>query len=246
MYNLVLSYILLNLSLFVVSFVDLCLFQKASEEILTSPRLDKVLGIVNLLGNRLVGKAPGKKKASKVSIPSLIEMLDKVEVLSQSSPSRETGEHSQPFLSYALGRIQRTNLSLLRLKEDMPLLHRVVDELNWRASLTELGELESNLEQFRRYVVISSAEPQQVDETTISVQEELDILEASKIGPTVIDFYLKMDGLYQVVDDTERYFESLYSHFRDDGNDQDRLDIATVLEVLARFCDSAEKLLRPA
>ena len=217
-------------------FIELGLFQKACEEILTSSKLDKVLGIVNLLGNRLVGKAPGKKRASNISMPSLIEMLEEVKLF----PTSAETNHSQPFLSYALDRIQRNNPSLLLLREDMPSLHRVASELNWGEFLTELEQLEAKLESFRRFALALSS-GNGVDESTISVEDELDILQASKIGPVVVDFYLKMDGLYQTVDATERHSDKLCSRFSNGDNPKDTIDVGTVLETLARFCDSAER-----
>lgn len=211
---------------------------------MASPKLDKVLGIINLLGNRLVGRTPDKKKETKISISSLIQMLDEVEA----SQLLEKTNHSQPFLSYALAKIQSSNPSLLNFKQEMPLLSRAAQELE--GFYAELEQFENKLEDFRRFALSlilpkshTSKGVAYAEESDIS--KELHILESSTLGTVVVDFFLKISGLYQTVDVTERAFGMLCSHFNEDDDnvhDEDGKSnkpvAGIIMKALVRFCES--------
>ena len=226
------------------------LFERACDEILTSPKLDKVLGIINLLGNQLVGRTPAKKKKTKISISSLIQMLDEV----KASLSLEKANHSQPFLSYALTKIQSSNPSLLNLKQEMPLLSRTAQELD--GFYTELKQFEDKLDSFRHFALLLSLPKNHASKGVVyadefDISEELRVLKSSTVGKVVVEFYLKIDGLYQTVDTTERAFATLCSHFnedddnvhgedgtpREDDGDSNMLDAGTIMKALVRFCE---------
>jgi len=203
---------------------------------LTSPKLEKVLVIINTLGNRLVGKIAGKERGSRVSIKALKEMLDEV----QSFSAVPKSNHSQPILSYALDRIERTNPSLLAFKGELPSLGAIARGSDWKSNVAELDRLETNLEDFRRFALTlpNNSLARNVDASSILAEDELAILESSEIGSVAVEFYLKMIGVYQAVNDTEAAFQQLCAHFGDDALGTDTVDIENIFETLARFCDS--------
>ena len=217
------------------------LFDKACDEILASSKLEKVLGIINILENQLIGKTPDKEKTPCVSFVSLTRMLNEVKAsLGDSLPTKTY--HSQPFLTYALAKIKSSDPSLLNLKKEMPLLTRASQELdNFYA---ELEELEGNLEDFRLFALSMSLPKGPASKNAANTDEsDFYILEASSIGTAVVDFYLKMEGLYQTVEATERAFEVLCARFShgDHGRDlgggvTSNPDASTIIEYASFTC----------
>lgn len=200
-----------------------------------------ILGTIDMLKNQLLGKKTDKNKRNKLSIISLTQMLDEVWASIDEKPAKTN--HSQPFLSYALAKIKSSNPSLLHLKKEIPLLSRASQVLD--GFYTKLEKFEDNLEGFRRFALsLSLPKGRAFKEAAYSDESDFDILEASTIGTVVVDFYLKIEGLYHTVEATERAFEMLCHRFNQDGDsandengDSHSPGAGTIMKTLVRFCE---------
>lgn len=209
------------------------LLQTCCEEILQSSRVEKVLGITNMLENRLVGKTPGKRKTNMISLRSLMEMMEE---------SQSEQESNQPFLVYACARIQKTKPALLKFKDELPSLSNAIGQTDWDVLCLELEALEARFETFREFALLVSAaesNARQMRSSTMSVEQEIDVLQSTSIGAFAVDACLRMAELYEVFDGTQNGYDGLVQSFVDEKDEKPSL--STILATFARFGSYVER-----
>jgi hypothetical protein len=187
-----------------------------------------------MLGNGLVGKAPGKKKTNQISLQSLSDMM------AESKPMKGA---NKPFLAYACTRIQKTKPSLLKIIDELPSLRMAVrGEADWDTIRLELEALEARFEAFREFALSYSwNESNTMTDTpdTISVEEEIDILQSTTVGAFAVDSCLRMAEFYQVYDETQNRYDALLQHSV--GEDaRDKPSLSTILATFERFASYVE------
>jgi hypothetical protein len=231
-------YIVLTL----VSLLDLeCwLFQALCKELLEAQRLGKVMGILTLIQNRLVGRTPGKKKISKTSLPSLVRMLEEAEQFSSATGS------DQPVLHYACLRLKTTKPALLRFREEIPSLFLANDSASCNSLVGDLERLEQKFENFRKFAVAISTKQFGASGKLLAdgmtVQNEIEVLQTTSIGSFAIAACLRMAELYEAFDAAESSIDALVLHFSEEKDEPD-MNMNTIIDTFVRFCSYVERFI---
>jgi Formin Homology 2 Domain len=220
--------------------IECWLFQTLCKELLDAQRLGKVMGILTLIQNRLVGRTPGKKRIRKTSLPSLVRMLEEAEPFSSTTGS------DQPVLHYACARLQTTKPALLRFREELPSLFVANGCTSWDALVSDLGRLEQKFENFRKFAVSISTKQLGASGKLLAggmaLKNEIEVLQATSIGSFAIDACLRMAGLYEVFDAAESSIDALVLHFSEEQNKPD-MNMNTIIDTFVRFCSYVERFI---
>lgn len=210
----------------------------ASEEIIQSSKLEKVLGIINMLQNRMVGRTPGYRKASKVSLRSLEAMQAEAE----GPPENAT---SEPFLVNACTRIQQSKPSLLNIREDLPSLQRAVEGgLKWDTLRLELEALEARFEAFREFAIsLSTGNANATNRISgMTVQDEIDVLSTTSVGEFAVSACVEMAEIYGLFDSTQKSYDDLVRFVVEEKDESAKPTLTTILAAFASFVSFLEQL----
>lgn len=200
----------------------------------SSARLRKVLGIVSSLGNRLVGRNPGRTQTCKLSVQALDRLLDGIDL------------HSNPkgnFLGATISGIRNSNPSLLKLREEMPSLDVVAGKLDWERLRADIASFEGRFEAFRTFAVSLSATKSGLEGVTLSVAQEVEVLQSTNAGYFAVDGCLRMASLYEMTDEAQHACEALESYFNAaSSSEEDKVGVDGILTSISRFCDYVDQL----
>ena len=222
---------------------DTLLVEGACDELINSTRLRQLLGIVLTFGNRLNTAGNRKRKAGAFTLDSLLK-------LSQA----KAFDKKTTFLHYLILIVQRNNENLLSFKDDLPTIFKA-DKVFWDQCLTDLDEVESQLENVRRIALnqARNAHGYQLRRTKkkdddddslsdgeieLSLEEEVEALRATPIGMFTLSAIKYVSSLRDKVEDTRGKFSHLLEYF---GEEEETVQPHELFSIVAKFCRDFDK-----
>jgi len=228
---------------------DTTVVEKACDELSSSTRLRKLLGIVLNVGNRLnTAGVSGKSKAGAFKLDSLLKLNQ-----------AKAFDKKTTFLHYIVLVVLRNNELLLRFKDDLPTVMKA-DRVYWDQVEQDLEEVENQLENVRqmslhqarlvtrRWRKKKKRQQQQqsqieddnsLSDCSLSLEEEVELLRATEIGVFTLGAIKKVSALRDKVETTKLKFSKLLEYFGEDENaDSQPHD---VFNIIVTFCRDFEK-----
>jgi len=230
---------------------DAAIVEKACDELSSSIRLRKLLGIVLNVGNRLnTAGVSGKSKAGAFKLDSLLKLNH-----------AKAFDKKTTFLHYIVLVVQRNNELLLRFKDDLPTVMKA-DRVYWDQVEQDLEEVENQLENVRqmslhqarlvtrRWRKKKKKQQQQqrqhekeddnsLSDCSLSLEEEVELLRATEIGVFTLGAIKKVSALRDKVETTKLKFSKLLEYFgEEESGDSQPHD---VFNIIVTFCRDFEK-----
>ena len=201
-----------------------------------SKRLSKVLGIIVMLGNRLVGKDKRRTKTTVMTIEELKRLLDEAE-----DSYKNTSSASASLLAQTCSKIHKTKPSLLKLSKDMPSLKELSEkQISWESIEEDLGYLESKFEAFRTHALSLSSSTAGANPSNLTIEDEIEILQSTAIGRFAVETCLEMASAYEYFDAAKESYDCLASSFREENVAKSEGDFGDIFTTLFRFCSFVE------
>lgn len=204
--------------------LDARLVQKACDEIMSSSRFRKILGIVLNLGNRLNTAGPvTKEPAEAVTLDSLLKL---------NQP--KAFDKKTTFLQYIARVVRRNNASLCHFKDDLAAVF-IAEKILWESTLAELKRMENELESVRRLALYHALEKDRAQATSrgsvngdsvaamsipskLSVQEEISLLGKTSIGDFTLHACASMAAVVDEINNAKRSYNALLLYFGEEDN----------------------------
>lgn len=218
----------------------------ACDELKNSVRLRKLLGIVLSIGNRLnTAGAAGKRKAGAFSLNSLLKLSH-----------AKAFDKKTTFLHYVVLIVQRNNEILLNFKDDIPTV-LTADKLYWDQCLTDLEEVENQLENLRRIALYQARlaklyrlkkkakseddDAESLSDESMTLEEEVELLRSTSIGLFTLSAIKKVSALRDKVETTKLKFGKLLEYFGEEGKrDMQPHELFGVFTTFCRDFDKAK------
>ena len=203
---------------------DARLVQKACDEIMSSSRFRKILGIVLNLGNRLNTAGPVMKEpAEAVTLDSLLKL---------NQP--KAFDKKTTFLQYVASVVRRNNASLCHFKDDLAAVF-IAEKILWETTLGELKRMENELESVRRLALYHALERDHTQTSTrgsvngdsvaamsipskLSVEEEIALLGKTSIGEFTLEACASMAAVVDEVNNARTSYNALLLYFGEEDN----------------------------
>ena len=213
---------------------DARLVQKSCDEISTSPKLRKILGIVLRIGNQLNTAGPGDRREANAFTVESLSKLGRAKAFDK----RTT------FLQYLVGVLKKNNAYCLLLKDDMPSVFKA-EKVVWEHLVSEMEKLEKDLNQVRKialYTAPDTADDNQTLQSSIlSTTREVEVLQESAVGRFTLDACLRMGSLIKEVGRAKEQYEQLLCYFGEDGENEMQPD--ELFGTLSTFCRELDAAL---
>lgn len=229
---------------------DATIVEKACDELSSSIRLRKLLGIVLNVGNRLnTAGVSGKSKAGAFKLDSLLKLNH-----------AKAFDKKTTFLHYIVLVVQRNNELLLRFKDDLPTVMKA-DRVYWDQVEQDLEEVENQLENVRQVALHQARlvtrrwrkkkkqqqqqrqreteDDDSLSDCSLSLEEEVELLRATEIGVFTLGAIKKVSALRDKVETTKLKFSKLLEYFgEEESGDSQPHD---VFNIIVTFCRDFEK-----
>jgi len=164
------------------------------------------------------------------------------------------------FLHYVVLVVQRNNELLIRFKDDLPTVLKA-DKVYWDQCLSDLEEVENQLENVRRIALYEARElfrhrrrrrPRGADgdgngdgsdgslsDASLTLEEEVRALRASDIGAFTLDAIKKVSALRDRVEGTKDKFARLLEYFGEEDKDLQPHDLFQIICAFVKDFDKA-------
>mmetsp|Transcript_26128 Transcript_26128/g.72030 ORF Transcript_26128/g.72030 Transcript_26128/m.72030 type:complete len:1119 (+) Transcript_26128:537-3893(+) len=207
---------------------DSHLVQKACEEIMSSGRLRKLLGVILELGNRLntEGQSATKEKAAAIRLESLAR-------LSQG----KAFDRKTTFLQFIVNSLRRSEPDMLQLQEDLPSL-RQAERVDLDQMIEDVAQLEARVADIRQMALRMSGD-------AVSSEVEVELLSSSRIGRFALDSSLKMAALYHEVESAKLAHNGLV-HYFGEGVGSSNTATPSILSTVSSFWGDLESAVENA
>jgi hypothetical protein len=214
--------------------------EDACDELSNSTRLRQLLGIVLQFGNRLnTAGAKNKSKAGAFTLDSLLK-------LSQA----KAFDKKTTFLHYVVLIVQRNNELLLNFTDDLPTVLKA-DKVFWDQCLSDLEEVENQLENVRRISLHEARVKQQfrlsrkgeddddsLGDLELTLEEEVESLRATPTGLFTLSAIKQVSALRDKVEDTRAKFNKVLEYF---GQDEQSMQPHELFTLFCTFCGDFNK-----
>ena len=219
-------------------FTDAATVEQACDELYNSVRLRKLLGIVLNIGNRLNTAGSERRKANAFTLESLLKLNQ-----------AKAFDKKTTLLHYVVLVVRRNNELLIRFADDLPTVLKA-DKIHWEHCVTELDEVEKQLENIRKLALIeyrmshmnkdfmNTAMTPSLTEESMSLEEEFAALRSSKVGVFTLDAIKKVSSLRDKVDLTQSKFSNLMEYF---GEPNKKIQPNELFEIFVTFCRNFSK-----
>ena len=226
--------------------LDARLVQKACDEIMSSSRFRKILGIVLHLGNRL------NTAGSVVKEPAGAITLESLQKLNQP----KAFDRKTTFLQYVAGVVRRNNASLGHFKDDLATV-LVAQKIVWENTLMELKRMENELENVRMLALYHALERDHAQASTrgsvsgdsvaamsipskLSVEEEISLLAKTSIGQFTLDACARMAVVVEEVNNAKTSYNALLLYFGEEDNTSAQPnDVFQIISMFSRDFEAA-------
>jgi len=210
----------------------------ACDEILNSVRLRKLLGIVLNIGNKLNMAGSEKRKANAFTLESLLKLNQ-----------AKAFDKKTTVLHYVVLVVRRNNELLVRFADDLPTVLKS-DKIYWDQCLTDLDEVENQLENVRRLALYeykvararkenrTTAAPPSLNDDNMSLEEELTALRSSKIGVFTLGAIKQVSSLRDKVEMTQSKFKRVLEYF---GESKKKIQPNELFEIFVTFCNNFKR-----
>jgi BNI1-related protein 1 len=211
------------------------LVQKCCNEIVSATRLRAILGIILYLGNKVNSSGPTDNldQARAISVTSLLKLNQ-----------AKTSDDKTTFLQYVVKIIRQNDATLLNFREDFLSLY-LVEKIQWDELTEKLEMMESNLAYIKGRAVEKrgdmSLQESDIKEKEISPDDELDLLQSSPLGIFVLESCLRMNSLYEDINNAKNACTTLLDYF---GEEQHDMGVSGLLRTLFRFCNDFDIALQ--
>ena len=225
---------------------DARLVQKACDEIMSSSRLRKILGIVLNIGNRLNTAGPVEKG------PALAITLESLLKLNQA----KAFDKKTTFLQYVAGVVRRNNATLVHFKDELSTVY-VADKILWDQTLAELKRMESELENVRKLALhhgrakcqspasdrasVGGDSAAALSISTMTVVEEINLLQMSGIGNFTLEACEQMAAVVDEIENAKNSYNALLLYFGEE--EKQGMQPHDVFQTLASFSRDFEAAL---
>ena len=219
--------------------------EAACDELFNSVRLRQLLGIILTFGNRLNTAGNKKRKAGAFTLDSLLKLNQ-----------AKAFDKKTTFLHYVILIIQRNNEILLRFKDDLSTVFKA-DKIFWDQCLTDLDEVESQLENVRRIALHQARqssgywlrrhkshsgddgeESLSDGEISLTLEEEVEALRATPIGVFTLSAIKYVSSLRDKVEETRSKYARLLEYF---GEEESTWQPHELFSTIAKFCRDFDK-----
>lgn len=187
---------------------DARMIQKACNEIISSARFRKILGIILDLGNRLnTAGSSTKERAKAITIDSLPK-LNQAKAFDQKTT----------FLHFVVKVIRRHQPSLVHFRDEMPTIFKA-QMSQWDHSVMEMEKLEKELDEVRKIAVYQSGmnhlcdDAQTLESASLPIAREVELLQDSSVGRFTLDACLQMAVLVNEVEKSKEQYAILLHYF---------------------------------
>lgn len=195
------------------------------------------------IGNRLnTAGVSSKRKAGAFTLESLLKLNQ-----------AKAFDKKTTFLQYVVMVVQRNNELLLRFKDDLPTVLKA-DRVYWDQVLTDLEEVENQLENVRQMALHQARQSQQyqlkkkkhpeddgnesLSDFSMSLEEEVETLRATPIGVFTLGAIKLVSALREKVEATKLKFAKLLEYF---GEEDKALMPHEVFNIIVTFCREFDK-----
>jgi Formin Homology 2 Domain len=211
---------------------DSRLVQNASDEIMSSNRLRRVLGVLLHLGNKInkAGGPPGMTDKASASAAAAIRLQSLINLGKPKALDRKTS-----FLQYAATILLKSNPDLIQFSDDLPNLQRAAEKVNWDELQEQVECLEVGLSNIRDLVADHTSTP------ILSADIEVGILQSTAIGRFASDACTQMAVVYHEVEASKQSLEALSMYF---GEQKSEAGPQTVFHTLAMFTKTFESAVK--
>lgn len=211
---------------------DSRLIQKASDEIMSSSRLRRVLGVILHIGNKInkTGSGTSNASAAAIRLQSLVN-LGKPKAL-----DRKTS-----FLHYNATILRKSNPDLIQFNDDLPNLRRAAN-VNWAELQEEVECLEVSVSNIRE-LALNAPFADNTSTPILSPDEEVGVLQSTSIGRFALEACIEMAVVYHEVEACKQSLEALMKYFGERNPEGSYSGVAgpeTVLHALALFAKNFE------
>jgi hypothetical protein len=213
--------------------------EDACDELSHSSRLRTLLGIVLQFGNRLnTAGANSKRKAGAFTLDSLLKLNQ-----------AKAFDKKTTFLHYVVLIVQRNNELLLNFSDDLPTVLKA-DKVFWDQCLSDLEEVENQLENVRRISLHEARMKQQyrlqqkqadddsLGDIEMTLEEEVEALRATPTGLFTLGAIKQVSALRDKVELTRRKFLKALEYF---GEDEKKMQPHELFNIFTTFCRDFNK-----
>jgi len=223
---------------------DARLVDSACEELRNSNRLRQLLGIVLQFGNRLnTAGAATKRKAGAFSLDSLLKLNQ-----------AKAFDKKTTFLHYIVLIVQRNNDLLLNFADDLPTVAKA-DKIYWDQCLSDLEEVENQLENVRRISLHEARNRKQrthdsknqggdddsLGEMDMTLEEEVEALRSTRTGLFTLGAIKQVSALRDQVEVTGKKFMKLLTYFGEDDKKMLPHELLNIFSVFSRDFNKAKE-----
>jgi hypothetical protein len=216
--------------------LDARLVDSACEELRNSNRLRQLLGIVLQFGNRLnTAGVASKRKAGAFSLESLLKLNQ-----------AKAFDKKTTFLHYIVLIVQRNNDLLLNFVDDLPTVAKA-DKIYWDQCLSDLEEVENQLENVRRISLHEARNKKQkshdartqagdddsLGEMDMALEEEVEALRSTRTGLFTLSAIKQVSALRDQVEVTGKKFMKVLTYL---GEDDKKLQPHELFNIFSVFC----------
>ena len=200
--------------------LDSRLVQSACDEVMSSSRLRRLLGVLLQMGNRLNSAGQSRKvKASAVRLQSLAR-------LSQG----KAFDRKTTFLQYVAGIMHRSSPDSVQLRDELPTL-RCAEKVGIDQMKEDVAELEARITGLRQMAL-------RMGGGALSPEVEVEVLHSTPIGRFTLDACLKMASVYNEMEGVKQAYSTLLHYF---GEGQpEGAPLPNVFCLLSIFCNQLE------
>lgn len=218
--------------------------EAACDELMDSGKLKKLLGYILKFGNRLNTAGNGKRKAGAFTLDSLLKLNQ-----------AKAFDKKTTFLQYIVQIVLRNDLGVAHFKEELPGVFKA-ERVYWDQCLTDLEELESQLENVRRIALYQARQAQQLyrirkkknqdtenealsdDDISLTLEEEVEALRSTPIGLFTLSAIKYVSAMRDKVEETRAKFTALLEYF---GEDNDKMQPHEVFHIIVAFSRDFDK-----
>lgn len=217
---------------------DARLVQKACEEIMSSSRFRKILGMILTLGNQLnTAGAKGKEPAGAISLASLLK-LDQAKAF-----DRQT-----TFLHFVVTNIRRNKGSLIHYKDELPSVFKV-EKMQWSLVMSEMQRMEKGIDEVRKIALhysqiqagLAADDAMTLTSSNMPLSREVELLQTTSVGRFTLDACLRMAVLVNEVEKAKDMCDSLFQYFGEQQKTQSQPDL--VFHTVCTFSRNFDRAL---
>jgi hypothetical protein len=205
---------------------DTVAIESACDELSDSTRLRQLFGFILTFGNRLNMAGSGgnvnTRKTGAFSLDSLLKLHQ-----------AKAFDKKTTFLHYLVLIVQRNNELLLNFKDDLPTVFKA-DKVFWDQCLTDLEEVENQLENVRKIALYQAHQARQAriyqvkrrkqrdddgneslseGEASLTLEEEVEALRATPVGLFTLSAIKYVSSLRDRIETTKSKFFRLLEYF---------------------------------